>query len=53
MISSKKNVAIFGSSGLIGSALKEQLGSNYNIINLDKIKKKNSDIRIDASKFLQ
>ena len=50
MVSSKKkNIAIFGSSGLIGSTLREKLKSNYNIISLDKVKKNNSDISIDVS----
>ena len=54
MVSSKKkNIAIFGSSGLIGSTLREKLKSNYNIISLDKVKKNNSDISIDVSKFSQ
>mgnify|MGYP001269833094 FL=1 len=53
ILSKKKNIIVFGSSGLIGSTLKKNLKYDFNIINLDKIKQNVSDINIDASKFTQ
>ena len=47
----KKNIILFGSSGLIGSSLKKNLNKNYNIIGIDKKKSLNTDILLDTSKF--
>ena len=52
-LTKKKNIIVFGSSGLIGSSLKKHLKYDFNIINLDKIKQNVSDINFDASKFIQ
>jgi len=36
----KKNVYVIGGSGLIGDSLVAQLSLNYNVLILDKLKKK-------------
>jgi len=51
MLISKKNIILFGSSGLIGSSIKKKLKNKYNIINIDLKKKDISDVRLDASNF--
>ncbi len=47
----KKNIILFGSSGLIGSSLKKNLKVKYNVISIDRVKKSNSDIILNTSNF--
>ncbi len=52
MLISKKNIVLFGSSGLIGSSIKKKLKNKYNLINIDLKKNDHSDIRLDTGNFI-
>ncbi len=47
----KKKIILFGSSGLIGSSLKKHLQTHSDIIGVDKVSSKNSDLIFDTSNF--
>ena len=47
----KKNIILFGSSGLIGKSLKKQLEKKHTVIGIDIVSGKNSNFNFNANNF--